>query len=123
MDIITHSFLNFQVALKIYHWQTLSYPRHIASDGLFQKISLNIDKFVEILQGSRNERIKFNNNEVIRLRNFSEKNGLDLLYGFKDWLENELSKYLNIEKETDLINLRDEMIGDLNQTLYLFSLN
>lgn len=122
MNVIVHSFLNFQVMLKIYHWQTTSYPRHIASDALFGKISASIDKFVEILQGSRDKRVVLNANQTINLRNFDDKSGLNLLYGFKDWIEEELTRYINSE-ETDLINLRDEMLADINQTLYLFSLN
>ena len=62
MEEIVSSFLTFQVSLKIYHWQTLSYPRHKASDELFGSISEKIDKFVETLQGNRGNRFQFSKN-------------------------------------------------------------
>ena len=121
MEVVVHAFLSFQTMLKLYHWQTKIYARHIATDTLHTKISANIDRFVEILQGTRGEVVMFNENQIIDLRNFDEKRGFSLVNNFKKWVEIELIKYIHPD-ETDLINLRDEMIGDLNQTLYLFSL-
>ena len=38
-------FLAFRDQLKIYHWQTLSYARHKASDKLVDDITDQIDRF------------------------------------------------------------------------------
>ena len=37
--------------IKIYHWQTMSFPRHKATDELVGKLDDNIDKFVEVYMG------------------------------------------------------------------------
>jgi len=122
LTFIVHKLLNFQISLKIYHWQTTSYSRHKATDNLYERISDKIDKFVETLQGSRGTRAEFTNKCNIKLNNFSDVDGKNLLLTFKTWLENDLAKLLD-KKETDLINIRDDMLGDVNQTLYLFTLN
>ena len=122
LTFIVHKLLHFQVSLKIYHWQTTSYSRHKATDNLYGLISDKIDKFVETLQGTRGTRAEFTSKCNIKLNNFSDVDGKNLLLAFKTWLENDLAKLLD-KKETDLINMRDDMLGDVNQTLYLFTLN
>jgi hypothetical protein len=122
MEDIVSSFLTFQISLKIYHWQTLSYPRHKASDELFAAISEKIDRFVETLQGHRVQRFNFSKQYTIDLQNFSEQAGLRMLTQFEKWLQSQLPKLL-IDSESDLTNLRDEMINDIHQALYLYSLH
>ena len=34
--------------IKIYNWQTLSYPRHVATNDLVTKLDASIDQFVEV---------------------------------------------------------------------------
>ena len=118
---VTHTLLNFQVSLKIYHWQTTIFSRHNATDKLYETISTLVDKFVEVFQGSRNKRIEFQPDCAIRLKNFSDNNGKKLLIDFKSWLENDLPSYL-ISTDSDLFNLRDEMLSEVNKTLYLFTM-
>ena len=33
--------------IKLYHWKTNSYSAHIATDELYEKLNIHIDKFVE----------------------------------------------------------------------------
>ena len=121
METVTHVLLNFHISLKIYHWQTTIFARHNATDKLYEIMSTLIDKFVEILQGKRNSRIEFKNTYTIRLKNFGDGGGKKLLLDFKTWLENDLPSYLT-STDTDLLNLRDEMVGEVNKTLYLFTM-
>jgi hypothetical protein len=37
--------------IKLYHWETLSFPRHKATDELVTNLDANIDKFVEVYIG------------------------------------------------------------------------
>ena len=39
------------------------------------------------------------------------------------YLQGTLTKSLKAAADSDLINIRDEMIGELNQLLYLFTLH
>lgn len=116
-------FLEFINQLKIYHWQTLNYARHIASDKLVSTITGQVDRFMEILQGSRNTRLVLSSKgRKIELTNQQDSNANSLLLAFKYWLLNELPIMLEYF-DSDLSNIRDEMLGSVNNTLYLYTLN
>ena len=113
-------FIYIRDQLKIYHWQTKNYARHVASDSFVSSLSDKMDKFMEVAQGKSGSRI------VLAQNNFSFKNQDDvsivnLLQIFKEWLTNDLSTHLNPVKDSDLITIRDDILIDLNQTLYLFT--
>ena len=108
--------------IKVYHWQTMSHPRHKATDDLVSSLDEKIDQFVEVYMGKYG-RPKFTaRSGTIRVENFHDKNGPALLKSAIVWLTNKLPKHLK-ETDTDLLNIRDEILGSLNQTLYLFTLN
>ena len=115
-------FMAFRDQIKIYHWQTSSYSRHKAIDSLGSAISDKMDSFIEIMQGSRNVKLSISSLEPITLTHQDDDSIYNLLVVFKDWLLAELPNYLN-ENDTDLKNLRDDIVGDINQTLYLFTLS
>ena len=121
MNSIVQMLLQFQISVKILHWQTTSYATHIATDSLYKNLSANIDKFVEIMQ-AKSDRVKFVKNSEVVLLNFDKKEGLNLLKFIRNWLETELTKSLG-KHDSDLLNIRDEMLSDVNQTIYLFTLN
>ena len=106
--------------VKLYHWETLSFPRHKATDELVTNLDTNIDKFVEVYIGKYG-RPKFSTSSSIKLRNFHDKEATTLLKQYIKWLSTSLPKSLNKSADTDLLNIRDEILADLNQTLYLFS--
>lgn len=120
MEHITLKLLQYQNLIKIYHWQTKSYARHKASDELFDSLNNHIDKFIEIIQGSRNKRIHFNKVQNIPINNVSDNGATKLLTNFRTYLNNDLQ--LNTD-DTDLLALRDEIVMDINKTLYLFMFN
>ena len=121
LTTVTHALLDFQVSLKLYHWQTTIFARHSATDKLFESISTLVDTFVEAFQGSKNKRIHFQEDCVIHLKNFGDNDGKKLLLNFKSWLETELPVYLT-DKDSELMNLRDEMLSEVKKTLYLFTM-
>ena len=108
--------------VKIYHWQTMNHSRHKATDELVGKLDDNIDKFTEVYMGKYG-RPKFGGRTgTIKIRNFHDKEAPALLKSAIDWLTHKLPKHLK-PTDTDLLNIRDEILADLNQTLYLFTLN
>jgi len=110
----------FRDQLKIYHWQTKSYSRHIASDSLVDNISEKMDTFIEVIQGSRGKRLSIPNNRQ-NLKNFTDANIIRLLKDFREWLIIGIIQYLN-DTDTELLNIRDEILADVNKCLYLFTL-
>jgi len=108
--------------IKFYHWATKSYPRHVASDSLVNNLSSKMDKFIEVMQGSENKRLTLPKNSKPTFKIESDSSIIVFLNDFKSWLTTELPTYLN-KKDTDLFNIRDDILVHVNQTLYLFSLS
>jgi hypothetical protein len=109
--------------LKIYHWQTKSYARHKASDELISNLTSSIDQIVEIMQGKKNTRLFISDsNDLIRIQNQNDNDIIELLGEFKTYLVMIFPRYLT-NKDTDILNIRDDLLGNVNKTLYLFSLD
>ena len=119
---IALNFMFIRDQIKIYHWMTKSYARHKASDDFVNNLTSKMDKFIETMQGIENVRLSvpLSKKSQFILRNENDKGIIDLLENFRDWLSNSLPKLLH--KNTDLLNIRDDMLSDVNNTLYLFTL-
>ena len=117
-----HFFLHLRDQIKLYHWQTRVYARHIATDKMLKKLEKEIDSYVEIYIGKYG-RPKINGkNASITLQNLSEAGATRMIVAAVKYLQGPLTKTLQ-PSDTDLMNIRDEIIADLNQLLYLFTLN
>lgn len=124
MSTIIESFLQFQTIVRLFHWKTKSYPRHIASGGLYEKLDPLFDSFIEIYQGKMNgkeKRIRYKPFKI-SYREVSEREIVLILEAFKGFLLTDLDKILQKMRNTDLFNIRDEILAQINQTLYLFTL-
>jgi hypothetical protein len=119
---IVHLMMTLRNQVKLYHWQTMSYPRHKATDDLVTKLDENIDQFVEVYVGKYGRPKLSGKTSTIRLRNHSDKEATELLREAIQWMSNDLSRKLK-KTDIDLLNIRDTIVADLNQTLYLFTFN
>lgn len=118
---IVNLMLTLRNQVKIYHWETKNFARHKATDELVDKLDASIDKFVEVYIGKYGRPNLNARTGAIRIRNFHDREAPVLLRQAASWLSTKLPKLLNA-KDTDLLNIRDEILADLNQTLYLFTL-
>lgn len=115
-------FFTMREQIKLYHWQTKSFSRHKATDEVISALDTTIDKYVEVYMG-RYGRMKMNSRtNKIFVQNLSEKSIVSFIKQCIVYLQNDLTKKLK-PVDTDLINLRDEMLAELNQLMYLFSLH
>jgi hypothetical protein len=117
-----HFFLHLRDQIKLYHWQTRVYSRHIATDKILEKLDKSIDAYVEIYIGKYGRPRLSGKNATISLQNLSEAGAVRLVSAAIKYLQGPLTKSLKPIADSDLVNIRDEMIGDLNQLLYLFTL-
>ena len=117
---IVKAFFNMSLTIKLYHWQTTQVSRHKASDELFSGLLDHIDTFIEVFIG-RYKRPKFDSKISIVISEMSDEEIVNTLKKYIMYLKNKIPTYLS-EDDTDLLNIRDEMLQLLNQTVYLFSL-
>lgn len=119
---IVHLMMTLRDQIKLYHWQTMNYPRHIATNDLVAKLDTNIDQFVEVYIGRYGRPKLSGRTASIHLRNHSDKEATQMIKEAIGWLESVLPKKLK-KTDTELFNIRDTILADLNQTLYLFTLS
>lgn len=117
-DIVTH-LLTIRNQIKLYHWQTKEFARHKATDDLTAALDLNIDSFVESYMGRYGRPTVTGS---FKLHNFSESAARAFVAKEAKYLTTELPEKI-AKTDTDLLNLRDTILGDLNKVLYLFTLS
>jgi hypothetical protein len=108
--------------IKLYHWQTHSFAQHKATDELIDSLDKVIDEYVEIYMGRYGRPKMSARNNTIRIQNMTEKRMIAFINECALYLQGPLVKKLK-PTDTELVNLRDEMLGDLNKVMYLFTLN
>jgi len=113
--------LGLHVQLKINHWQTKGIARHEAFGNTYNSLTDLIDEFVEIAMGKYGRFVLDDETNNIKLINLSEMNPKDMITVCTDALI-EFSEDLDPRKDTDLLNLKDEMLGLLNKLQYLLTL-
>ena len=121
MAVLVHDMLELSAQVKLYHWQTKVYARHIATDKLFGDINKLIDSFVEIYIGKYERPTLTKQTQTLKLDNLSDKSMEAYIRSWISYLQDKLPGLID-KKDTDLLNIRDEMMGLLNNTLYLFTL-
>ena len=113
--------LNFNNEIRLHHWGTQSYAAHKALGKLYEGIDPLLDAFAETYMGVKGKQ---------ELKDFAElklngpfKIGINsVLDSFEDFLKNELPKEIKPD-QTALLNIRDEMLGLIQQTKYLLTLS
>jgi hypothetical protein len=116
-------FFTMRDQIKLYHWQTHSYSRHKATDETIDSLDKTIDEYVETYMGKYGRPRLGAKTGTIHISNIAEKGIIRFIKGCIEHLQGGLVKKLRAERDTDLFNLRDEMLGDLNKILYLFTLH
>ena len=113
--------LNFQIELRLHHWGTQSYSSHKALGKLYEGLDGLIDTFTEAYIGIEGrDSIK----EINELK-FSgpfKVTPMKVVESLEEYLMNELESHVG-ENQTALLNIRDEMLGMVQQTKYLLTLS
>lgn len=127
---IIKELLTMIINIKMFHWNTHNFASHKASDELYSSLNKKMDEFVEVLLGKpentkdRNKRSKLLHIKHLTLHNFRDINL------FKREIEKYKQFFINLsdhkmfktDRNSDLLNIRDEILADLNQFLYLLTL-
>jgi len=117
---IVKVFLEVLNMVKLYHWKTHSYAQHKATDELYERLNENIDKFVEILLGKDESRIKMLEKRIDLVDANNVKDFKSRIYEYRTFLI-DMNMYFDTKRDSDLLSLRDEILGNINQFLYLMT--
>ena len=120
---IVVKFLETLNTIKLFHWKTHSYATHKATDELYSKINDNVDTFVEVLLGKCVNRVKLGHVKHISLKDFNHVEEFKReMENFKSYLIGlNSNKGLQLMSNSDLYNIRDELLANVNQFLYLLT--
>jgi len=111
-------FIRIQEQLRIFHWQAETYAQHKAFGKAYEKFGDLVDDFVEVYMG-KNGKLRAKITYNIELDNLNEN--------YNDYINDSIAFLISLSKElsevdTDLLNIRDEMLAVLNRLKYLLSL-
>ena len=121
---IVKTFLQMLNTVKLYHWKTSSYAQHKATDDLYSELNSNIDSFVEIMLGKDGSRVDLTGTKTISLMDYTDVSQLQSeVKKYKEYLVNmNKDSKIAITENSDLLNVRDEILGSLNKFTYLLTL-
>lgn len=114
IDDTVATLLQYSLLLSIYHWHTLSYSRHKVTDELYHQLIAFIDQFVEYYQG-KHPRIQFNHD--IHIQTITDDTILPILDSLSNTVE-----LIKVQDE-GIRARRDDLIGYIHHTMYLFTLH
>jgi len=121
-QFIVRKFLEMINVVKLYHWKTQSYSVHKATDELYAKLDANIDRFIEVYQGKNSSRIQKWDSEMSIIQYNRKKDFKSRMLEYREFL-NDLDNQFDAKVDSDLLSIRDDILADVNQFLYLFSFN
>jgi DNA-binding ferritin-like protein len=112
--------LGLQNQMKICHWQTKGIARHEAFGGFYDDLTPLIDDFIEQAMGKYGRFVLDEETDTIKLSNLSD---IDI-EGMVDTTRKALVQITDQydAEDTDILNLRDEILGKLNKYAYLFTM-
>jgi hypothetical protein len=112
--------VQIQLQFKFLHWQTFGDAKHRAYGGIYDSLGDLIDKFTEIMMGKYG-RVDFDPEFSLMFQDIKSLSVQNFMDGITEFLVG-MTDQLDSRYDTDLLNLRDEMLGDINQLKYLLTL-
>jgi DNA-binding ferritin-like protein len=116
-------FIEFLNIIKVYHWKTMSYPQHKATDELYESLNGRVDEFIETMLGKTGKRFNLSSVRHIPFYDYTNvkifKHCIEI---FKKYMVNmSNAPYFKNPENSDLLNIRDEILSDLNKFTYLLT--
>ena len=135
---LAHLFLEVRTQMKLYHWQTRSYARHKATDRFIETFEPLVDRFVETAQGILTAEVPSPTDDEQpdeqRIDNYGylTSQQQQVVAAFSGPVnDNNAKKFLskfsifmsNVKlPQSELAQIRDDMLEITDVTLYLFTL-
>ena len=117
---ITLKLVQIQLQFKFLHWQTFGDAKHKAYGEIYDSMGDNIDRLVESMMGKYG-RVEFDSEFSIMFQDIKSLSVQNFMDGITEFLVG-MSDHLDSRYDSDLLNLRDEMLADINQLKYRLTL-
>jgi len=116
--------MNYLASIKMYHWTTDSFAAHKATDTLYTNLQTFMDSYVETSLGNNNNKsILKNKIKNVKLNNVHTNKSLHTYTNnYKKELQH-IRKTLDEKQSSNLLNIIDEILAELDVLLYLLTLN
>lgn len=115
-DALCHS-----AQIKLFHWQTKSYAEHKALDKMFSEFNKLTDDLVESVMGKYG-RPDFGGECQINIMDYSQKGIEGYLDSVYHCYSEECKGIFDPQKDSEILNIIDEIIALIDKTKYLLSL-
>ena len=107
--------MSAQQSLRLQHWMTKSHAEHKAIGNAYEGLDDLIDTFVETLIGAKSRDV------LLGISSLSVGGDVQkILADLENVLRNDVPKDVG-DKETALLNIRDEILALVQQTKYLLT--
>ena len=117
---VLENMMKMQQQVKMLHWQTTSYSQHQAFGGVYDALDDLIDNFVEVCMGKHGRPRLTNGVLNIEIIDIDEMSIDDYVISCVDFLVSLNDVYESTD--SDLLNIRDEMMAEFNKLKYLLTL-
>lgn len=118
MQNLASTLLGFVVQIHVFHWLTTSYSQHKSLGDLYDGIHDLSDTFMETYMGKYGRNVGASAASVISYNTSNVNETISAFETFLIGLSNELDP-----SDTDLLNIRDEMLALVHSTQYFLTLN
>jgi len=110
--------------LRVFHWQTKSFAEHEAFGKTYDALNALIDEFIEVYQGKYGRIYPVGDEFNVVLVNYSTENVTNTMLKIVDYLTYNLINKEDYSPDinSELLNLRDEMLSNINKLRYLLTL-
>lgn len=110
--------------LRMFHWQTKSFAQHEAFGKTYDSLEGLIDTFVEVYIGKYGRVYSLSNSYNMEVYDYSNEKIIEFINKSKTFLTKDLlpDNEFSPQDNTDLLNIRDEMLAAINKLNYLLTL-
>lgn len=112
--------VQIQTQFRFMHWQTNSYAKHKAYGKIYENLTDLIDNFVESCMG-KHGRPEYMGGLTLEFEDLNEMS-------LQEFVDDTVAFLINFDQifdevmDSDLLNVRDEMLQLINKGKYLFTL-
>ena len=112
--------LKLQNNVRLFHWNTVTYKNHIASDKLYEDIDTYVDRFIEVYM-AKHGRLDHETKIQLNLDVLSDMQIIPYLKSVSNYLSNE-SFFGNFSHDPDLQTILSDIIESVNKAVYIMSM-